>query len=145
MHRLFVGLLLLVLSASVSTAQPFTRRSSQMQHDGLKKYVEISNFRLGGKYDLNDPAKWENGGEGGVTLESLGGGKLRTAQARPSAFEQVARKETDVRANLLGVNAVSGLPRRVGYTGDCGNLRMTRNCGGGEKCDGASQTNRSVH
>ena len=50
-----------------------------MQHDGLKKYYEISNFRLGGKYDLADPSKWENGGEGGTTLESLGGGKLRTA------------------------------------------------------------------
>ena len=61
-------------------AQPFTRRSSQVQHDGLKKYYEISNFKLGGKYDLTaDPSKWENGGEGGTTLESLGGGKLRTA------------------------------------------------------------------
>ena len=35
-------------------AQPFTRRSSQMQHDGLKKTYEIANFRLGGKYDLAD-------------------------------------------------------------------------------------------
>jgi hypothetical protein len=43
-----------------------------MQHDELKKTVEIANFRLGGKYDLSDPSKWENGGEGGVTLESLG-------------------------------------------------------------------------
>ena len=50
-----------------------------MQHDGLKKTYEISNFRLGGKYDLSDPSKWENGGEGGTTLESLGAGKLRTA------------------------------------------------------------------
>jgi homoserine O-acetyltransferase/O-succinyltransferase len=60
-------------------AQPFTRRSSQTQHDGLKQYYDIPNFKLGGKYDLSDPSKWENGGDGGVTLESLGGGKLRTA------------------------------------------------------------------
>ena len=79
MRRLFVGIVLLALSASVATAQPFTRRSSQVQHDGLKQYYEISNFKLGGKYDLASPSKWENGGEGGVTLESLGGGKLRTA------------------------------------------------------------------
>ncbi|WP_050404498.1 alpha/beta hydrolase [Bradyrhizobium embrapense] len=79
MKRLFIGLLLLAVSASVATAQPFTRRSSQVQHDGLKQYYEIANFKLGGKYDLANPAKWENGGEGGVTLESLGGGKLRTA------------------------------------------------------------------
>lgn len=79
MKRLFVGLVLLAVSASIATAQPFTRRSSQMQHDGLKQYYEIAGFRLGGKYDLADPSKWENGGEGGLTLESLGGGKLRTA------------------------------------------------------------------
>src|SRR3954465_15936969 len=79
MKRLFIGLLLLAVSASVATAQPFTRRSSQVPHDGLKKYYEISDFKLGGKYDLANPSKWENGGEGGTTLESLGGGKLRTA------------------------------------------------------------------
>jgi hypothetical protein len=49
-----------------------------MQHDALKQYYEISNFRLGGRYDLSNPASWEFGGEGGKTLESLGG-KLRTA------------------------------------------------------------------
>lgn len=76
--RCFVSLILLLVGTALAVAQPFTRRSSQMQHDGLKKYYEIANFRLGGKYDLNDPSKWENGGEGGVTLESLGGGKLRT-------------------------------------------------------------------
>src|SRR3954463_12410189 len=79
MKRLFIGLLLLAVSASVATAQPFTRRSSQVPHHGLKKYYEISDFKLGGKYDLANPSKWENGGEGGTTLESLGGGKLRTA------------------------------------------------------------------
>ncbi|MGY3136228.1 homoserine O-acetyltransferase [Bradyrhizobium sp. USDA 4501] len=79
MRRLFIGLLLLAVSASVAAAQPFTRRSSQVQHDGLKQYYEIADFKLGGKYDLAIPSKWENGGEGGVTLESLGGGKLRTA------------------------------------------------------------------
>ena len=79
MKRLFVCLALLALSASVAVAQPFSRRSSQEKHDGLKKYYEIANFKLGDKYDLANPSKWENGGEGGVTLESLGGGKLRTA------------------------------------------------------------------
>jgi homoserine O-acetyltransferase/O-succinyltransferase len=78
--RLVVGHLLLIVSICVAWADPpYTRRTSQIQHDGLKQYYEISNFRLGGKYDLADPSKWENGGEGGVTLESLGGGKLRTA------------------------------------------------------------------
>ena len=79
MRRCFISLLLLLIGTSLAVAQPFTRRSSQMQHDGLKKTYEIANFRLGGKYDLANPSKWENGGEGGMTLESLGGGKLRTA------------------------------------------------------------------
>lgn len=79
MQGWFISLLLLLIGTSLAVAQPFTRRSSQVQHDGLKKYYEIPNFRLGGKYDLNDPSTWDNGGEGGVTLESLGAGKLRTA------------------------------------------------------------------
>ncbi|MCS3502993.1 pimeloyl-ACP methyl ester carboxylesterase [Bradyrhizobium japonicum] len=78
LKRCFVSLLLLLVGTALAVAQPFTRRSSQMQHDGLKKTYEIANFRLGGKYDLANPSKWENGGEGGVTLESLGAGKLRT-------------------------------------------------------------------
>jgi hypothetical protein len=79
MRQCFISLLLLLIGTSLAVAQPFTRRSSQVQHDGLKKTYEIANFRLGGKYDLSDPSKWENGGEGGTTLESLGAGKLRTA------------------------------------------------------------------
>ena len=73
------SLLLLLVGAHLAAAESFTRRSSQMKYDELKKTVEIANFRLGGKYDLSDPSKWENGGEGGVTLESLGGGKLHTS------------------------------------------------------------------
>ena len=73
-RRCFISLLLLLIGTSLAVAQPFTRRSSQVQHDGLKKTYEIANFRLGGKYDLSDPSKWENGGEGGTTLESLGAG-----------------------------------------------------------------------
>ena len=79
LRRGCLGLLLLLVGTHLAFAQPFTRRSSQVQHDGLKKYYEISDFKLGGKYDLANPSKWENGGEGGTTLESLGGGKLRTA------------------------------------------------------------------
>jgi hypothetical protein len=80
MKRLVVALILLLTSVSLAAADSsFTRRSSQVQHDGLKQYYEIPNFRLGGRYDLDNPSKWEDGGEGGVTLESIGGGKLRTA------------------------------------------------------------------
>ena len=70
---------MLLVATSLAVAQFFTRRSSQPQHDGLKQYYEIPNFRLGGRYEFADPQKWEFGGEGGTTLESLSAGKLRTA------------------------------------------------------------------
>jgi len=81
MKRFVVAFILLLSSVSLALAAdpPFTRRSSQVQHDGLKQYYEIPNFRLGGRYDLDNPSKWVDGGEDGVTLESLGGGRLRTA------------------------------------------------------------------
>ncbi len=54
MKRCIVSLLLLLIATSFAVAQPFTRRSSQEKHDGLKKYYEIPDFKLGGKYDLAD-------------------------------------------------------------------------------------------
>ena len=71
--------MVVLLSVSTATAQPFTRRSSQEKHDGLKQYDLVKDFRLGGSYDLKAPDKWQNGGEGGVTLETLGAEGLRTA------------------------------------------------------------------
>ncbi|MGY4295079.1 hypothetical protein ACVWXN_003174 [Bradyrhizobium sp. i1.4.4] len=37
LKRCFVSLILLLVGTALAVAQPFTRRSSQMQHDGLKK------------------------------------------------------------------------------------------------------------
>jgi homoserine O-acetyltransferase len=79
MKRFVVSFILLLLATSLAAAESLTRRSSQEQHDGLKQYYEIPDFRLGGRYDLGNPSSWKFGGEGGKTLESLGGGKLRTA------------------------------------------------------------------
>jgi homoserine acetyltransferase len=45
-----------------------------------KRYYVVPNFRIGGKYNLDaDPETWRNGGEGGVTLESLGSPPLQVA------------------------------------------------------------------
>ena len=49
MKRLLVCLVLLAVSASAAVAQPFTRRSSQEKHDGLKKYYE----------KMGDEAPWK--------------------------------------------------------------------------------------
>lgn len=45
----------------------------------LKKFQTIANFKIGGTYEIGDPSRYELGGEGGTTLESLGAGPLRTA------------------------------------------------------------------
>ena len=66
MKRSVLALLLIIIGSSIAVAEPFTRRSSQEQHDALKKYFEVSDFRLGGGYDLANPSKWENGGEGEI-------------------------------------------------------------------------------
>ena len=61
-------------------ATPLTPSSNIPEHDKLKQYYRIANFRLGGTYDLDaDPQTWRNGGEGGTTLESLGAKPLQVA------------------------------------------------------------------
>lgn len=86
-HKLILATLF-IMAASPAVAReaarevakaPLTALCALEKLCHLKKYYEVPEFRLGGSYDLNAPAKWENGGEGGVTLESLGGDKLRTA------------------------------------------------------------------
>src|SRR5690242_17736869 len=57
--------------------QPLTARSAVATHDARKVTVAVPNFRLGGRYDLDDPAAWQDGGIGGTTLESLDAGRLQ--------------------------------------------------------------------
>jgi len=45
----------------------------------IKKFHYISNFKIGGEYEIGNEAAYEFGGKGGVTLESLGKGQLRVA------------------------------------------------------------------
>ena len=73
----------LVATASASAAmldKPLTANSNIPEHDKLKQYYRIANFKLGGTYDLDaNPDTWRNGGEGGTTLESLGAPPLQVA------------------------------------------------------------------
>lgn len=64
---------------AVARAEEATRRSGVADLASLKQYVTVPNFKIGGRYDVGNPASYENGGEGGVTLESLGAGPLRLA------------------------------------------------------------------
>lgn len=60
--------------------KPITASSNIPEHDKLKQYYRIANFRLGGTYDLDaDPETWRDGGAGGTTLESLGAKPLQVA------------------------------------------------------------------
>ena len=64
-------------NASALLAQPITARSAVAAHDQRKVTVTVPEFRLGGRYDLDNPASFEAGGVGGTTLESLGAGPLK--------------------------------------------------------------------
>lgn len=59
--------------------RPVTRLSGVASLGKLKEYHSVPNFRLGGTYDIGNESSYEFGGEGGVTLESLGAEPLRTA------------------------------------------------------------------
>lgn len=72
------AILLLALSL-VAQAAEITRRSGVAELDHLKKYYEVPGFKIGGTYNLGHPGDYALGGQGGVTLESLGAGPLRTA------------------------------------------------------------------
>lgn len=75
-----LAILALLLTAGPALAQqPLTPRSVVAGLDKLKLTHEVKNFRIGGKYDLANPKTWENGAEGGTTLESLGAAPARTA------------------------------------------------------------------
>ena len=73
------ALLIFPIGAMGQTAEPITARSAVAGLDALKQTVEIPEFRIGGSYDLSDPASWARGAPDGVTLESLGAAPLRVS------------------------------------------------------------------
>jgi homoserine acetyltransferase len=70
-----------VVEIRESPAKAIVTPSSNIpDQDKHKRYYTIPNFRIGGTYNLDaSPDTWRNGGEGGVTLESLGSGPLQVA------------------------------------------------------------------
>lgn len=110
LSRLVLLAAIIVVPAGWSAAQeaaPITARSAVADLDGLKTTVEIPDFRIGGRYDLDTPAAWENGGEGGVTLESLGAGPLHTA------YIAVGTPQTDADGKITNAIVISSY-----YSGD---------------------------
>ncbi|MGE4373725.1 MAG: alpha/beta hydrolase [Xanthobacter sp.] len=97
--------------AQKAPATPLTAACALEQLCHLKQYYEVSDFRLGGTYDLDNPVAWENGGAGGTTLESLGAGKLRTAYI---AVGTPQRNEAGEITNAVIVNSY--------YSGDATNM-----------------------
>ena len=73
----------------------------------LKTFESIPDFKIGGTYEFGDPSRYERGGEGGTTLESLGAGPLRTA------YIAVGTPERDCEGRIT--NAVIVSPY---YSGD---------------------------
>jgi homoserine O-acetyltransferase len=71
-------ILLSTLSACAQAGE-ITRLSGVAELAHLKKYYQVPGFAIGGAYYLGHAGSYALGGQGGVTLESLGTGPLRTA------------------------------------------------------------------
>ena len=71
--------LTLISSQSLFAQKPITRLSGIPALSQLKQFYYIHNFKIGGKYEIGNEKAYEYGGEGGITLESLGAGPLRVA------------------------------------------------------------------
>ena len=82
--------------------QPLTARSVVAAQDKLKQTYEVKNFRIGGSYDLADAKSWENGAQGGKTLESLGAAPARTSYIAVGTPKRDAKGEI---TNAIVVNA----------------------------------------
>ena len=88
----------LAIGPSVSSAQDakrlmITGDSSVPELAAKKQYAYVHNFRIGGKYDLDNRKSWEFGGVGGVTLESLGQGPMRIGYITEGTPERNAAGE----------------------------------------------------
>ncbi|MFE8033423.1 alpha/beta hydrolase [Thiohalocapsa marina] len=79
-----------------------TERSAVPELDALKQTYEVPGFRIGGRYDLDDPDAWKDGGVGGTTLESLGAAPARTAYIAVGTPERNAEGEI---INAIVINA----------------------------------------
>src|SRR5688572_8393495 len=93
----------MVLAAVPAAAQqPLTPRSVVPALDSLKRTYEVPNFRIGGKYDLAQPAAWADGGVGGTTLESLGAKPARTSYMAVGTPKRNAKGEI---VNAIVINS----------------------------------------
>ncbi len=86
-------LMTLSLVCAAHAQQAVTERSAVAALDKMKQTYEVKNFRIGGKYDLANSKAWENGGEGGTTLESLGAAPARTSYIAVGTPQRNAKGE----------------------------------------------------
>jgi homoserine O-acetyltransferase/O-succinyltransferase len=108
-NRLVPALFVLVLIAAATgvSAEPITRLSGVPDLESLKKYYSLPNFAIGGTYDPANESSFENGGAGGVTLESLGKEPLRLS------YIAVGKPERDKDGKIINAVIVSSY-----YSGD---------------------------
>jgi homoserine acetyltransferase len=68
-----------IVFAGSAYGKSITRSSGIEALHSLKKFYSVPNFKIGGKYEIGNEAAYEFGGNGGITLESLGQEPLRVA------------------------------------------------------------------
>ena len=92
----------LLVAGPAVAQQPLTPRSVVAALDATKLTYEVPNFRIGGKYDLAQPAAWADGGVGGTTLESLGAKPARTSYIAMGTPKRNAKGEI---VNAIVINS----------------------------------------
>ena len=92
----------LLAAGPAAAQQPLTPRSVVAALDAQKLTYEVPNFRIGGKYDLAQPAAWADGGVGGTTLESLGAKPARTSYIAMGTPKRNAKGEI---VNAIVINS----------------------------------------
>jgi len=92
----------LLATGPAAAQQPLTPRSVVAALDAKKLTYEVPNFRIGGKYDLAQPAAWADGGVGGTTLESLGAKPARTSYIAMGTPKRNAKGEI---VNAIVINS----------------------------------------
>ncbi len=102
-----VALAALLATSSAAAQQPITPRSVVAALDSQKRTYDVPNFRIGGKYDLAQPAAWANGGVGGTTLESLG------AKPARAAYIAVGTPRRDAKGEIVNAVVINSY-----YSGD---------------------------
>jgi homoserine O-acetyltransferase/O-succinyltransferase len=107
LRKILVAIVVVLFLAVSVQAEPITRLSGLEGLQALKKFYQVSNFKIGGTYEYGNESSYEFGGKGGVTLESLGATPLRLS------YIAVGTPQKDAQGQIINAILISPY-----YSGD---------------------------